>query len=184
MAHRTSRPGSKKRRTHDRIIAAAGRIARKNGLAAASVSRVMHGAGLTIGGFYAHFPSKRAMDAEVVQATLGGSDRKSTRLNSSHTEIYTLSYTTLFRSQPRHAWRRPDDWRLLRAFPLQTGDGRRGGASHPRRFIDHSLDSRPLSLHRASRRCRARLRVSGDSVGGGASQRGDAQGDGPRDRRA
>jgi TetR/AcrR family transcriptional repressor of nem operon len=73
MAKRTSRPSLKKRRTHERIIAAAGRIARKNGLAAASVSRVMHGAGLTIGGFYAHFRSKRAMDAEVVQATLGGS---------------------------------------------------------------------------------------------------------------
>src|SRR5476651_2198930 len=73
MANTTSRHGSKKRRTHDRIIASAGRIARKNGLAAASVSRVMHGAGLTIGGFYAHFRSKRAMDAEVVQATLGDS---------------------------------------------------------------------------------------------------------------
>src|SRR3954469_4972135 len=69
----TSRQTVKKRRTHDRIIAAAGRIARKNGLAAASVSRVMHGAGLTIGGFYAHFRSKRAMDAEGVKATLGGS---------------------------------------------------------------------------------------------------------------
>ena len=73
MANTTSRQSLKKRRTHDRIIAAAGRIARKNGLAAASVSRVMHGAGLTVGGFYAHFRSKRAMDAEVVQATLGGS---------------------------------------------------------------------------------------------------------------
>jgi TetR/AcrR family transcriptional repressor of nem operon len=73
MANTTSRQTLKKRRTHDRIIASAGRIARKNGLAAASVSRVMHGAGLTIGGFYAHFRSKRAMDAEVVQATLGGS---------------------------------------------------------------------------------------------------------------
>src|SRR5436190_524666 len=73
MANTTSRPGLKKRRTHDRILASAGRIARKNGLAAASVSRVMHGAGLTIGGFYAHFRSKRAMDAEVVQATLGAS---------------------------------------------------------------------------------------------------------------
>jgi len=73
MANTASRPTSKKRRTHDRIIASAGRIARKNGLAAASVSRVMHGAGLTIGGFYAHFRSKRAMDAEVVQATLGAS---------------------------------------------------------------------------------------------------------------
>ena len=73
MANPSSRQSLKKRRTHDRIIAAAGRIARKNGLAAASVSRVMHGAGLTIGGFYAHFRSKRAMDAEVVQATLGDS---------------------------------------------------------------------------------------------------------------
>jgi TetR/AcrR family transcriptional repressor of nem operon len=73
MANTTSRQALKKRRTHDRIIASAGRIARKNGLAAASVSRVMHGAGLTIGGFYAHFRSKRAMDAEVVQATLGDS---------------------------------------------------------------------------------------------------------------
>src|SRR4051812_48848993 len=68
----TSRQTVKKRRTHDRILAAAGRIVRKNGLAAASVSRVMQGAGLTIGGFYAHFRSKRAMDAEVVQATVGG----------------------------------------------------------------------------------------------------------------
>src|SRR5947199_5354855 len=73
----TSRQTVKKRRTHDRIIAAAGRIARKNGLAAASVSRVMRGAGLTIGGFYAHFRSKSAMDAEVVQATLGGSSAPS-----------------------------------------------------------------------------------------------------------
>ena len=73
MANTTSRQTLKKRRTHDRIIASAGRIARKNGLAAASVSRVMHGAGLTIGGFYAHFRSKRAMDAEVVQATVGRS---------------------------------------------------------------------------------------------------------------
>src|SRR3954464_6974480 len=71
----TSRQTVKKRRTHDRIVAAAGRIVRKNGLAAASVSRVMHDAGLTIGGFYAPFRSKRAMDAEVVRATLGGSSR-------------------------------------------------------------------------------------------------------------
>src|ERR1700716_2690277 len=73
MANTTSRQSLKKRRTHDRIIASAGRIARRNGLAAASVSRVMHGAGLTIGGVYAHLASKRAMDAEVVQATLGDS---------------------------------------------------------------------------------------------------------------
>ncbi len=58
--------GTKKHDTHERILAAASRIARREGLRAASVPRVMSGAGLTTGGFYAHFPSKSAMDAEIV----------------------------------------------------------------------------------------------------------------------
>lgn len=61
----------RKRETHQRILKAADRIARREGLRAASVPRVMRGAGLTIGGFYAHFPSKTAMDAEVVRVMLG-----------------------------------------------------------------------------------------------------------------
>jgi len=72
MAKTSSRRASRKRATHDRIVASAGRIVRRKGLVAASVSRVMRGAGLTVGGFYAHFRSKRAMDAEVVRAALDG----------------------------------------------------------------------------------------------------------------
>ena len=73
---RPPRPGLtvravRKRETHQRILTAAGRIARREGLRAASVPRVMRGAGLTVGGFYAHFPSKTAMDAELVRAMLG-----------------------------------------------------------------------------------------------------------------
>src|SRR5262245_9681479 len=73
---RTARTGLtaravRKRETHQRILQAADRIARREGLRAASVPRVMRGAGLTIGGFYAHFPSKTAMDAELVRAMLG-----------------------------------------------------------------------------------------------------------------
>lgn len=59
-----------KSKTHSQIVAAASRLMRKRGLAAASVSEVMRGAGLTVGGFYAHFPSKTAMDAEVLRKTL------------------------------------------------------------------------------------------------------------------
>lgn len=68
---RVSRRADRKRQTHERILKSAGRVARREGLAAASVPRVMHGAGLTIGGFYSHFSSKEAMDAEVVGALLG-----------------------------------------------------------------------------------------------------------------
>ena len=65
----------RKRETHERILKSADVIARREGLRAASVPRVMHGAGLTVGGFYAHFPSKTAMDAEIIRTMLGGQAR-------------------------------------------------------------------------------------------------------------
>lgn len=60
-----------KRATHQRILKSADKIARREGLRAASVPRVMKGAGLTVGGFYAHFPSKTAMDVEIIRVMLG-----------------------------------------------------------------------------------------------------------------
>ena len=65
-----SRRAQAKAGTHARILASASRLIRHEGLAAASVVRVMRGARLTVGGFYAHFRSKRAMDAEALRATL------------------------------------------------------------------------------------------------------------------
>lgn len=58
-----------KRVTHRRIVSSASRLMRRKGLAGASVMDVMRGAGLTVGGFYAHFRSKRAMDLEVLEQT-------------------------------------------------------------------------------------------------------------------
>jgi TetR/AcrR family transcriptional repressor of nem operon len=55
--------------THRRIVSSASRLMRRGGLARASVAEVMRGAGLTVGGFYAHFRSKRAMDLEVLEQT-------------------------------------------------------------------------------------------------------------------
>ena len=75
MARRTAAPpgtqrAADKASTHERILESASRLIRRSGFAAASVPAVMRGAGLTIGGFYAHFRSKRAMDAEVLRRTL------------------------------------------------------------------------------------------------------------------
>jgi len=58
----------KKAETRQRILNAAAAIASAEGLHAASIPRVMRAAGLTVGGFYGHFESKIAMDAEVIRS--------------------------------------------------------------------------------------------------------------------
>lgn len=57
----------KKEATRQRILKAAAAIARREGLQGASIPRVMREAGLTVGGFYGHFASKVAMDADVIR---------------------------------------------------------------------------------------------------------------------
>ncbi|HEX4510434.1 MAG TPA: TetR/AcrR family transcriptional regulator [Burkholderiaceae bacterium] len=59
-------PG-KKERTHDRIVEVAARALRRNGFAGVGVAEVMREAGLTHGGFYAHFPSRDAMLREALE---------------------------------------------------------------------------------------------------------------------
>ncbi len=50
-----------KERTHARIVRTAAQAYRREGLHAVSLPRLMGEAGLTHGGFYAHFPSKEAL---------------------------------------------------------------------------------------------------------------------------
>lgn len=57
--------------THARILEAAGRLFRERGYAATGIDTLMDAAGLTRGGFYAHFPDKEALLAEVLQADRG-----------------------------------------------------------------------------------------------------------------
>ena len=59
-----------KERTRGRILESAARLLRTGGIAAASVADVMLGAGLTVGGFYAHFPSKEALVEETLTQSL------------------------------------------------------------------------------------------------------------------
>lgn len=56
---------SRKEETHERIVEAAARAIRRSGYDGTSVSDIMKDAGLTHGGFYAHFPSREAMLAEA-----------------------------------------------------------------------------------------------------------------------
>src|SRR5437762_5008691 len=54
-----------KEATHDRIVAAAARAIRRSGYNGTGVADIMKDAGLTHGGFYAHFGAREAMLAEA-----------------------------------------------------------------------------------------------------------------------
>jgi TetR/AcrR family transcriptional regulator, transcriptional repressor for nem operon len=56
---------NRKEATHDRIVEVASRAIRRSGYGGTSVPDIMKGAGLTHGGFYAHFASREAMLAEA-----------------------------------------------------------------------------------------------------------------------
>lgn len=59
-------PAGHKEQTRNRIVAAAARVFRRDGIAGASVGQIMGEAGLTVGGFYAHFESKEELLAEAL----------------------------------------------------------------------------------------------------------------------
>jgi TetR/AcrR family transcriptional regulator, transcriptional repressor for nem operon len=58
-------PTRTKEATHERIVETAARAIRRSGYDGTSVADIMKEAGLTHGGFYAHFPSREAMLAEA-----------------------------------------------------------------------------------------------------------------------
>ncbi|QGZ65604.1 TetR/AcrR family transcriptional regulator [Paraburkholderia acidisoli] len=63
----TTQPAlSKKEATHERILEVASRALRRHGLDGVGVADVMKEAGLTHGGFYAHFESREALLAEAL----------------------------------------------------------------------------------------------------------------------
>jgi TetR/AcrR family transcriptional repressor of nem operon len=73
-AHHMKRTAARaKDATHDRIVDSAARAIRRSGYHGASVADIMKDAGLTHGGFYAHFPSREAMLAEAADRAGGES---------------------------------------------------------------------------------------------------------------
>ena len=59
-------------KTRARIVDTAAALVRREGVAGMSVPGLMREAGLTHGGFYAHFPSKDALVAEAIDTALAG----------------------------------------------------------------------------------------------------------------
>lgn len=62
-----SMPQTKKEQSHARIVEVASRVIRRTGYRGVGVADIMKEAGLTHGGFYAHFSSRDAMLVEAMQ---------------------------------------------------------------------------------------------------------------------
>lgn len=65
-----------KQETRERIVRTAARRFREDGVEATGVATLMADAGLTHGGFYAHFPSKEALVAAACAEGFGESQRR------------------------------------------------------------------------------------------------------------
>jgi TetR/AcrR family transcriptional repressor of nem operon len=65
-------PAGHKAETRAKILRAAAKVFRRDGYHSAGVDKVMEEAGLTAGGFYAHFGSKEALLAETLAPAAAG----------------------------------------------------------------------------------------------------------------
>lgn len=70
---------ARKEKSHERILAAAASKLRAGGLGGITVDGVMRDAGMTVGGFYAHFSNRETLIAEALRASL---DEATERLES------------------------------------------------------------------------------------------------------
>ena len=66
-------PRGHKERTREQIVETAARAFREEGVAGVGIGELMGRAGLTHGGFYAHFPSKDALVAEACERAVDDS---------------------------------------------------------------------------------------------------------------
>lgn len=62
-------PADRKQQTHERILDVASRAVRRGGYQGVGVADIMKAAGLTHGGFYAHFASRDALLVEAIDWT-------------------------------------------------------------------------------------------------------------------
>jgi AcrR family transcriptional regulator len=81
----------RKEATHERIVEAAARAIRRSGYDGTGVADIMNDAGLTHGGFYAHFDSREAMLAEAADRAGAESVAASARIAGSVSPERALS---------------------------------------------------------------------------------------------
>jgi TetR/AcrR family transcriptional repressor of nem operon len=91
-----------KSETHAKLLRIAGKALREKGPDKLAVAEVMQAAGLTHGGFYAHFKSKDALLAEALEGVFAYSKEKYRRLTEGLPPRHALATYVDFYVSPEH----------------------------------------------------------------------------------
>jgi TetR/AcrR family transcriptional regulator, transcriptional repressor for nem operon len=123
-----------KQKTREAIVEAAAERIRAGGFEALGVASIMAEAGLTHGGFYAHFPSRDGLLAAAVSRLFDKACETVGRFDAKHGDAALDRYIDFYLS-PRHR----DDTAAGCPIPALTGEARRA-APEVREAFDDGLD--------------------------------------------
>jgi TetR/AcrR family transcriptional regulator, transcriptional repressor for nem operon len=130
---------SRKDTTHERIVAAAARAIRRSGYSGTGVADIMKEAGLTHGGFYAHFPSREAMLVEAADRASAESTAVSAQIAASVPPRQALSALVrryLSKAHIDNAENGCPVAALASEMPRQTRKVRKAATRHIKELVD------------------------------------------------
>ena len=128
-----------KEATHERIVEVAARAIRRSGYNGTGVADIMKEAGLTHGGFYAHFPSREAMLAEAADRAGAETVAASTRITAAappEQALQSLLRAYLSRAHVEGAEAGCPIAALGSEMPRQAPDVRRAATRRIKEMID------------------------------------------------
>lgn len=130
---------TRKEQSHDRIVEAAARAVRARGYAGVGVAEVMKEAGLTHGGFYAHFASRDALLVAAVEeagrVSAGSIDRRLQAAEPGVSPFRTLVESYLSDRLLDHPEAGCPVAALCSEMPRQSPEVRRAGAERVRALV-------------------------------------------------
>src|SRR3982750_844304 len=146
--------GRSKEAPHDRIVEAAARAIRRSGYNGTGVADIMKDAGLTHGGFYAHFPSREAMLAEAADRAGSESGAMMERIAATSPPpraLQAMMEAYLSKAHVEAVETGCAAAALGSEMPRPAPEGRRAATRRIKEMIDlvarHSPDRRPRRAH-------------------------------------
>ena len=130
---------SRKEATHERIVEAAARAIRRSGYGGTGVADIMKDAGLTHGGFYAHFPSREVMLAEAADRAGAEAVAASARIAATASPpqaLQVLLQAYLFKAHVQNAETGCPVVALGSEMPRQAPEVRRAATRRIKEMID------------------------------------------------